>query len=583
VVKLKRPVDLGFVDFRDPEKRKQACVDEVRLNQRLTADVYLGVVSITESGVDGTGEPLEWAVVMRRLPAERMLDRLLQEGTALDDLAERLADRLIPFHQSSSAPSSSRAQSRDLLLRATQLSEGSPDGLPREGRDALRYDRLEGADGRREGIEALHYDRPENECPQDPNTYLTVLTDNLAQVAEVTGDIVGQAQLGFVDRSMRAFLCDQGDLLESRLSDWLREGHGDLRCEHICLEPEAMQIYDCVEFEIAIRCADVASDLAFLLMDLRRLGAEPVAAELLGRYRAAGFDLPQPVVDLYAAHRALVRAKVAALERSGDDADTDRRFGFEAASYLDIATSFACPTPPMLVLVSGLSGSGKSTVAESIGRATNGAVLSSDRVRKELAGLDPSDSAVADWHQGIYTDEWTSRTYDRLLELAKGALERGKTAVVDATFLDNEQRERFVAECGTVGAVRERSVGEAFAAARRFLRVPQDRLFLRQDGRGGLTAFPVMIVWTELDDAIARTRIARRDRERNTASDATFAIRELQIGQLAETPLRIPAGALGVTIDTGADGPASLDPFFVALDEAGLLGSLRHEGAPTHA
>lgn len=501
VVKLKRPVELGFVDFRDPARRKQACLDEVRLNQRLTTDVYLGVVPVTASGVDGQGEPLEWVVVMRRLPAERMLDRLLQEGAAPDDLAERLAERLLPFHGGSSTSG----------------------GL----------------------------------CPQDPETYLKVLTDNLAQVAEVTRGICGPAQLAFVDRSMRGLIEAQADLLEARFPIWLREGHGDLRCEHICLERDAMQIYDCVEFEIAIRCADVASDLAFLLMDLRRLGAEPVGAELLKRYRAAGFDLPQPVVDLYGAHRALVRAKVAALERSGKDADADRSLAFEAGSYLDIATSFACPIPPMLVLVSGLSGSGKSTVAGAIGRATNGVVLSSDRVRKELAGLDPSESAAADWHQGIYTSDWTARTYERLLELACETLTRGQTAIVDATFLDNEQRERFVGLCGTL------------AAGNR----PQD----------ALSGCHAIIVWTELDDAIARERIERRARERNTASDATFAIWERQVAQLAETPVSVPDGALAVTVDTGTDGPPSLDAFFLALDEAGLLGTLHQTGAALDA
>ncbi len=345
---------------------------------------------------------------------------------------------------------------------------------------------------------------------------------------------------------MRGFMRDQHDLLEGRFPRWLREGHGDLRCEHICLEPDALQIYDCVEFEIAIRCADVASDLAFLLMDLRRLGAEPVAIELLERYRAAGFDLPQPVIDLYGAHRALVRAKVAALERSGHDRGSDRSRAFEAASYLDIATSFACPTAPMLVLVSGLSGSGKSTVAAAIGRATNGMVLASDRVRKELAGIGPTNSAASDWHQGIYSDDWTARTYDRLLELANATLERGQTAIVDATFLDNAQRQRF---CDA----------------------------------GDTQSVPTSIIWTELDDAIARTRIERRARERNSASDATFAIRERQIAQLAQTPLVVPEGVIAVTIDTGADGPASLDPFFAALDDAGLLGSLASIGVNANA
>ncbi|MCC6675487.1 MAG: AAA family ATPase, partial [Thermomicrobiales bacterium] len=309
--------------------------------------------------------------------------------------------------------------------------------------------------------------------------------------------------------------------------------------------PDALQIYDCVEFEIAIRCADVASDLAFLLMDLRRLGAQPVAAELLERYRAAGFDLPQPVIDLYAAHRALVRAKVAALARSGESAH-DLACGFEAAAYLDLASAFATPIAPLLVLVSGLSGSGKSTVAAALGRCTGATVFASDAVRKELAGLDPDQPAGAEWQGGIYTGDWTARTYDRLLELANRTLDQGRSAIVDATFLDNEQRERFVA------AARERDL-------------------------------PAVIVWTELDDETARIRIEQRARARNSPSDATVAIRQRQQEQLRQSPLRIPDGAMDITIDTSRNGPASLDPFFTALGQQGLIGELQCEGMPADA
>ncbi|HET9660457.1 MAG TPA: AAA family ATPase, partial [Thermomicrobiales bacterium] len=454
VVKLKRPVDLGFVDFRDAGRRKQACEDEVRLNRRLTTDVYLGVVPITANGVDAPGEPLEWATLMRRMPSDRMLDMLLEQGTAPANLAELLADRLIPFHQSSSrtTPPSSRAESRDrslparpsstsalspsvILNEAKDLSRsGAPEIPPfsdnvsiheqaalQARREILRFaqnDNGEGGESKREVLATSGPSTPlgmtDGGCPTDPETYLTVLTDNLDQVAEAAGDILGKEQLRLVDRSMRAFMKSERRWLESRFATWLVEGHGDLRCEHVCLEPEVMQIYDCVEFEIAIRCSDVASDLAFLLMDLRRLGARPVADGLLERYRDAGFDLPRPVVELYGAHRALVRAKVAALERSGDDPAHDSAAAFEAAAHLDLASAFATSIAPMLVLVSGLSGSGKSTVAAAIGRATGGTIFASDRVRKDLAGLDPAVSAEAEWHQGIYTSDWTARTYDRL-------------------------------------------------------------------------------------------------------------------------------------------------------------------------
>ncbi len=306
VVKLKRPVDLGFVDFRDPASRKQACADEVRLNARLTSGVYLGVVPVTAQGVDAPGEPLEWATLMRRMPADRMLDVLLRDGTAPANLAELLADRLIPFHQSPYG-----AQSRDLSLPehpapgSHDSGRGNPPWLPSSSRrtspltpgNLLEPEPHLG--NRAAGNKGAHGGAPlPSPCPADPGTYLTVLTDNLDQVAEAAGDILGNGQLRTIDRSMRAFMGSERALLDERFAHWLLEGHGDLRCEHVCLEADAMQIYDCVEFEIAIRCADVASDLAFLLMDLRRLGAQPVADELLARYRAAGFELPQAVIDL---------------------------------------------------------------------------------------------------------------------------------------------------------------------------------------------------------------------------------------------------------------------------------------------
>lgn len=489
VVKLKRPVDLGFVDFRDPARRKQACEDEVRLNRRLTTDVYLGVVPVTAQGVDAAGEPLEWATLMRRLPAERMLDQMLQGGQAPPDLAKLLAERLIPFHD--------------------------PRPVAAKG----------------------------SACPRDPEIYLRVLHDNLDHLEVVAGDLLGPRQRELVAGSMRSFMRTERARLADRFANWLREGHGDLRCEHICLEPAELQIFDCVEFEIAIRCADVASDLAFLLMDLRRLGASDVAAEVLARYRAAGFDLPQQVVDLYAAHRALVRAKVAALERTGTDAARDLRLAFEAAAYLDLATAYACPVRPMSILVSGLSGSGKSTVAAALARSTDGRVIASDRVRKELAGLQPTTSAAAPWHEGIYSDDWTARTYDRMLDLAGATLAAGSTAVLDATFLDNDQRERFV------DMARNRGV-------------------------------PSMIVWVEADDAVVRRRIDARARAGGSPSDATVAIRERQIDGLRRSPVQIPDGTLAATVDTTRDGPPQIDAVVATIDAAGLMDRLgrRPEG-----
>ncbi|HET8523150.1 MAG TPA: hypothetical protein VFL82_07950, partial [Thermomicrobiales bacterium] len=259
VVKIKRPVAYDFVDHTTLAARHQSCLDEVRLNRRLTTNVYLDAAPIVHDGaayrVNGTGTPVEWATLMRRLPADRMLDAMIAAETAPPDVADRLADRLIPFH-------------RDLAPF-----RGMP---PAESAGRLA----------------------------------TVLTDNLDELRPFAGSLVAPAQLALIDTSMRDFLDRNRELLAQRVADgWIREGHGDLRAEHICVEPDGqLQIFDCIEFNVALRRADVASDIAFLLMDLSRLGAGTAASALAARYRAAGIDLPPPLLNVYRAHRALVRA-----------------------------------------------------------------------------------------------------------------------------------------------------------------------------------------------------------------------------------------------------------------------------------
>ena len=496
VVKLKRPVDLGFVDHTARLTRRQACVDEVRLNRRLAADVYLGVVPIRRTGgrfrvgeavaIDdrsGTDIPedCELGTLMRRLPAGRMLNILLKDGHAPLDLADLLADRLIPFHAA------------------------SPACAPSE--DAVESSALAAA----------------------------VVTENLDQLVPFSGDPLGSAELRLVSEAMRGFVVREKPLLERRAAGgWTREGHGDLRSEHVCLEGDRVQIFDCVEFSRDIRCADVASDLAFLLMDLTRLGHGEIADELATRYRAAGFDLPDSLLRYYRVHRALVRAKVACLERAGAEGDVARRYADEADGYLHMAAAQALKVQPALYVMSGLSGTGKSTVARSISRVCNVPVIASDDVRKELAGR--TGPSPADWGQGIYASGWTARTYERMREVAQERLQTGQGVIVDATFLDSEQRERFAGEAAAAGV-------------------------------------PAILVETVCDLATAMARIRARATRGGTNSDATEAIYLRQRQLLDEAPPVVPAGAIGVTIDTTDDQPGRLEPLVAALVAQGLVGS----------
>jgi aminoglycoside phosphotransferase family enzyme/predicted kinase len=482
VVKLKRPVAFPFVDHTSLSSRHQSCLDEMRLNRRLTDDVYLNVVPIVQTRdgcrVGGAGTPIEWATLMRRLPADRMLDVLLASGTVPTDLAQRLAERLVPFH-------------RDVALRC-------------------------------------------GNAPQTAATVTEIVTDNLDELAPFAGTPLGTIQLGLVSAAMRRFVSEWEEIFRARAADgWVREGHGDLRAEHICLEPDGtVQIFDCVEFNREVRCADVASDLAFLLMDLSRLGVPQVAAALIARYREAGVDLPDELLRFYSAHRALVRTKVACLQLAGREQEAASADASAAADYLDSASAAALTIRPVLVVTTGLSGTGKSTVARRLARALGARLFSSDVVRKEIAGI--AGAAPAAWEKGIYRPEWTKVTYDRLFALAESSLSNGEPVVLDATFLDADQR-----------------TGAANVAARAGTRL--------------------VLVETVCDQATVAARLVARAARGDSPSDASMSIFRQQMSAVSASPPKIPAGALATQVDTATDGSGILDPVFAALENKGIV------------
>jgi aminoglycoside phosphotransferase family enzyme/predicted kinase len=483
VVKVKRPVRYPFVDHSTLERRHRSCLDEVRLNRRLTDGVYLDVVPIVHSDiryqVGGAGTPVEWATLMRRLPASGMLDHLLARDAAPPNLAELLAARLIPFHQ-----------------------QGAPRCVGEAGAVAA--------------------------------SATTIVTDNLAELEPFSGEPLGSGQLELVRTSMLHFLGEHAALLQGRAAaGWVREGHGDLRAEHVCLEPGGVvQIFDCVEFNRDVRCADIASDLAYLLMDLTRLDAPEAAAGLLAFYRQEDCDLPDGLLRLYGAHRALVRTKIACIERGEANPDVAMARAEEAADYLDMASASALTIRPALIAMTGLSGTGKSTVARRLARTIGARHFSSDVVRKELAGV--SGGAAAGWGEGIYRPELTEATYARLFALARTRLNEGIPVVLDAAFLDAEQR-------------------MAAAAAAQ------------------ATGVPFALVETICDEATVAARLAARAARGDSPSDATWETYQQQRAALAAAPPGIPPGAIAVTIDTGVPPSLVLEPAIAALAKADMI------------
>jgi aminoglycoside phosphotransferase family enzyme/predicted kinase len=487
VLKLKKPVAFSFVDYSTLARRKTACEDEVRLNRRLTNGIYLGVSAITAAGdrieVDGEGPPVEWGTLMRRLPANGMLDHLLQQGPVARDIVSRISKRLIDFH-----------------------------------RDAAEV--CGDADG-------------------SATTQMQVVRDNLRDLEAFAESPLPSFQLDLVSEALRTFLDDAEELLNERVRQgWIREGHGDLRTDHICLDERGeIQIFDCVEFSRDIRCADVASDLAFLLVDLDRLGAPDIARTIVASYREAGLDLPEPLLRFYRGHRALVKVKVACL--SSRDLPPEHRLGFldEAATYLDLATAAtATATKPFIIAMTGLSGTGKSVVAAALARALGIEIVSSDVVRRESAV--PTEAPTG-WQTGRYEPMKRANVYEKLIRRGRETVESGESVILDASFLESDWR-RMAAD-------------EARAAD-----------------------VPLIFVETITDDDVVRRRLQERSARGDSPSEATVEIYERQRSARAASPPDVPSGTTLVQVDTMAEGPINLDAVFRELARLGFL-ELRRE------
>ncbi len=394
VYKVKKVVRFSFLDFSTLALRRHFCEEEVRLNRRLAPDVYRGVVPIVRgpSGhvVGGTGEPVEYAVHMRRLPDDRLLDALLSRGEADDTLMQRIAAKIAAFHAApDTEPRSTHAASPEELRRTLV-----------ESFDALR---------------AHTVDAP-------------------------TLDVLERLVLAALSRIAPT-------LRERARAGRVRDGHGDLRPDHICCDAE-LAILDCVEFSERLRICDVASDVAFLASELDFADAAPLADAFVTAYVDMSGDTGLPaVLPFFRAYRALVRALVSAITAAEPEVDADLRTRSRdrVTRYLALAARAAWNGhAPFVVGVMGRSGSGKSTLAAGLGEATGAAVLRSDVLRKRLAGVEPlaRPASAADLER-LYGDTHSEAVYAALADGAARLLAGGRTVVVDATFLRRRDRARI--------------------------------------------------------------------------------------------------------------------------------------------
>jgi aminoglycoside phosphotransferase family enzyme/predicted kinase len=400
VYKVKQPVDLGFLDYTTLERRRHFCEEEVRLGRRTAPGVYLGVVPITRGAdgrlrVGGDGEPLEYAVEMIRLPAERMLDALLERGELDNAMLAEVRDLLVRLH---AAAATGRGVDEH--------------GAPRAVRDnaAENFEQLQPFVGAPGSGDALLTER-----------HLALLRER---------------QLGFLEA--------HDDLLRRRVTEGrIREGHGDLHAGNLCFLESGVVAYDAIEFSARFRCGDVAADLAFLAMDLDERGYPAFAAHLARGYaEAAGDGELAQLLPFYKGYRAVVRGKVAALTalgRSGEARLAEQR---RAMRYLQLAAAYELP--PTLLLMCGLPASGKSFLARDLARALRAVLLRSDTRRKLMAGLRPTARAGGAVGEGLYGPERKAAVYRALLDDAVRHLGAGHSVLVDATFTARAERDRFV-------------------------------------------------------------------------------------------------------------------------------------------
>lgn len=390
--KIKKPVRLDFIDTTQLATRRSLCEKEVSLNRRLAPDLYLGVVAITRDAsglrIEGSGEPLEYAVKMREFQESEELCSLLDRGEVRIPEIVALAQRLAEFHRSAAAAKADRNFAFTEHLRNAVLG-------------------------------------------------------NLGSLLSHLNTVEGLSQLG---RLIDWTHDELHDLLPSlRLREhlgFIRECHGDLHARNIVRWQGRLVPFDCLDFDPKLRWIDVMNDVAFLVMDLVSHERSDLAYAFLNRYLEVTGDYDGVrLLPFYAIYRALVRAMV-------DSLTTDRAQAPQAemrdrmCKRVDTAVRFMTRPAPTLLLMHGPSGSGKSWLSERVAESLEAVRIRSDVERKRLAGVGAAFAGAA-VQKGIYEAEFTQRTYGRLLECARSSLEGGIDIVVDAAFLDAADRKMF--------------------------------------------------------------------------------------------------------------------------------------------
>ncbi|HEY9699752.1 MAG TPA: AAA family ATPase [Trichocoleus sp.] len=392
--KVKKPVNFGFLDYSTLEKRHFFCQEELRLNQRGAAELYLEVlpVSQTEHGFEfGNAEPIDYVVKMRQFPQEALLTELYDRGELTEALLQDLATTIAQFHANS--------VTNEYIRRFGEV------GQVRQAFD-----------------------------------------ENYAQTEHYIGGPQTQTQFDETRAYTDRFFSEQQDLFASRIQqDRIRECHGDLHLRNIALWQDKLWLFDCIEFNEPFRFVDVMFDIAYIVMDLEARQRPDLSTLFLNTYAEQTGDWEGlAVLPIYVSRQTYVRAKVTSflLDDPGIPATEKDKAKETAALYYHLAWQYSQPRQGNLILMSGLSGSGKSTTARQLAKKLGAIHLRSDAVRKHLGGIPLNQRGGDD----LYTPEMTQKTYDRLLALGIMLANQGYPVILDAKYDRQALRQPVIAQ-----------------------------------------------------------------------------------------------------------------------------------------
>ncbi|MCW8827895.1 MAG: AAA family ATPase [Gammaproteobacteria bacterium] len=396
VYKIKKPFDLGFLDFSTLEKRRFYCDEELRLNRRLAPAIYLDTVAIggtpRHPELGAQTKVIEYAVKMRRFPQQAQLDRMLARGQLEKRHIDAFARMAAAFHQ-----------------RVAMADAQSEFGTPAQ--------------------------------------VWQPVAENFSQIREHAGTAANETQLAGLEQWSRQRFERLTPLLKQRKENgFIRECHGDMHLRNLAWIGDEPLAFDGIEFNPALRWIDVISEVAFLVMDLQARKQPQLAQRFLNNYLEISGDYEAlQLLPFYLVYRALVRAKVAAIRsaQAGLEANGREEARQEFAAYLALAEGYTRPGRPAVIIARGMSASGKTTLTGPLLERLEAIRLRSDVERKRLFGLQAETDGRAAPGEGIYSSAASERTYDRLAQLAQKVLVAGYPVIIDAVCQHHAQRQCF--------------------------------------------------------------------------------------------------------------------------------------------